>query len=223
MIRQAQAAERERLHLQALHIGSEVTRWFRKELVPNVLAVTPESVLSALHDAGINCVILWTHWINGYRDDARDSEVVDVLVTKRDVRKAVRVLDETFPYLEIIENSVVARFVNPVTQKVVIDVMKPASRAMQLVFRHTIPIGDTHRIPDLEMALVSKFVAMRSPNRKPHKKHLDAGDFGSIVEANRQSIDLKKLRRLADQACPGGGAEILRLIDDLDAGLTIQV
>jgi hypothetical protein len=223
MIRQAETAERERLHLQAMHIGSTVTRWFRKDREPNVLAVTPERVLAALHDAGINCVLMGAHGINGYRDEARASQDVDVLVTKRDVRKAIRVLDETFPYLEIIENAVVARFVNPVTQKVVIDVMKPSSRAIQLVFRHTIPIGDTHRIPDLEMALVSKFVAMVSPNRKPHKKHLDAADFGSIVEANRNSIDLKKLKRLADQAYPKGGAEILRMIDEMDNGRPLEL
>jgi len=97
MIRRSQTAELERLHLQALHIGSKVTRWFRKEREPNVLHVTPERVLAALHEAGINCVLMGTHGINGYRDEARASEDVDVLVTKRDVRKAVRILDETFP------------------------------------------------------------------------------------------------------------------------------
>lgn len=223
MIRQAQAAERERLHLQALHIGSKVTRWFRKDREPNVLHVTPERVIAALHQAGINCVLMGTHGINGYRDEARASEDVDVLVTKRDVRKAVRILDETFPYLEIIENAVVARFVNPVTQKVVIDVMKPTSRAIQLVFRHTVPIGETHRIPDLEMALVAKFVAMISPNRKRRKKLLDAADFNSIVDANRKTIDLKKLEGLADKAHPNGGAEILRMIEDIDKDRPLEL
>src|ERR1700680_1321779 len=114
-----------REHLQALHIGSEVTRWFRKERQPQVLNVTPENVIATLHAAGINPVLMGTHGINVYRDEARATQDVDVLVTKREVRKAIRVLEEAFPYLEIVENSAVARFVDPVSQKVVLDVMKP--------------------------------------------------------------------------------------------------
>ena len=59
-----------REHLQALHIGSEVTRWFRKERQPQVLNVSPENVIDVLHRAGINPVLMGTHGINGYRDEA---------------------------------------------------------------------------------------------------------------------------------------------------------
>src|SRR5262249_9409519 len=82
-----------RAHLEAMYTGSKVTRWFRKDREPNVLEVTPENVIAALHEAGIKPVLMGTHGINGYRDQARATDDVDVLVTKRDVRKAIRVLD----------------------------------------------------------------------------------------------------------------------------------
>ena len=211
-----------REHLQALHIGSEVTRWFRKERQPQVLNVSPENVIDVLHRAGINPVLMGTHGINGYRDEARATQDVDVLVTKREVRKAIRVLEEAFPYLEIVENSAVARFVDPVSQKVVLDVMKPSSEAIRVVFRHTVAINDTHRIPTLEMALISKFTAMFSPTRRPAKRLIDMGDFTNIVEKNRAALDLGKLKLLADKIQVRGGERILRLVADIDAGRQIQ-
>lgn len=213
----------ERRHLQALHIGSEVTKWFRKEREPHVLKVTPEGVIATLSKGGINCVLMGIHGINTYRDEARATQDVDVLVTKKDVRKAVRLLEEAFPYLEVIENSVVARFLDAVTQKVVIDVMKPSSEAMRAVFRNAIAIGKTHRIPDLEMAIVSKFVATMSPNRRQAKRLLDLGDLVNIVETNRKELDMEKLKRLADKVHASGGAKILGMIEDIDAGRTIRL
>lgn len=211
-----------REHLQALHVGSEVTRWFRKEREVHVIRVTPENVLDSLHGAGINCVLMGTHGLNVYRDEPRSTQDVDVLVTKKDVRGAVRVLEESFPYLEVIENASVARFLDPVTQKVVIDVMKPCARSFQVVFRHTVPIGATHRIQELEMTLVSKYLAMTAPTRRPDKKLIDAGDFTNIVLNKRKVLDLAKLKRLGDKVFHRGGARILGLIAEIDAGRTIQ-
>jgi hypothetical protein len=212
-----------RAHLLALHIGSEVTQWFRKDREPQVLKVTPENVIATLHRAGINPVLMGTHGINVYREEARATQDVDVLVTKKDVRKAIRVLEDAFPYLEIVENSAVARFVDPVTQKVVLDLMKPSSHAMQGVFRNTVAIKDTHRIPTLEMALVSKYSAMTSPNRKRVKRMQDLTDFASIVEFNRAVIVMERLRQLGDKLASGAGQRILDLIGDIDAGRNINV
>jgi hypothetical protein len=211
-----------REHLQALHIGSEVTRWFRKERQPQVLNVSPENVIDVLHRAGINPVLMGAHGINGYRDEARASQDVDVLVTKREVRKAIRALAQAFPSLKVHENSAVARFVDPVSQTVVLEVMKPSSQPIQLVLRNTVAVGDRYRIPTLEMALVSKYVAIRSPDRIPRKRHLDRADFTSMVEENRAILDLDKLQKLAARVQPGGGNHILSLIADIDAGREIQ-
>src|SRR5262245_13677356 len=89
-----------RAHLEALHTSSELTLWFRRQREPHVEKVTPEGVIAALHRAGVNPVLMGTHGLSGYRSEARATQDVDVLVTKKDVRKAVWVLEQEYPYLE---------------------------------------------------------------------------------------------------------------------------
>ena len=212
-----------REHLRALHTSSELTQWFRRVREPSVEKVTPEGIIAALHRAGINPVLMGTHGLVGYRSEPRATQDVDVLVAKKDVRKAVRVLEQEYPYLEVHDSAAVTQLVDSVTQKVVIDVMKPTSRAMRLVFRHTIRIGKTHRIPSLEMALACKFVAMIAPNRREAKKMVDLGDFIDVVENNRAALDLGKFEHLADLVHPRGGAAILGMVADIDAGRRIRL
>jgi len=209
-------------HLEALATSTRLTRWFRKGREPEVLKVTPDNVIAALNRVGIRPVLLGTYGIGGYRSEARATEDVDVLVGKREVRKAIRVLEEAFPYLEVQDTEVVTRFRNAATQKVALDVMKPSSQAAQAVFRNSISVGKTHRIPTLEMALVSKFMAIISPTRRQAKKLIDMGDFVDVVQHNRAVLNLRKLRRLAETANPGTGAKIIRMVADIDAGRAIQ-
>lgn len=185
--------------------------------------VTPEGVIDALSRAGVICVLMGTHAINTWRSEPRATQDVDVLVRKKDIRKAIRALREAYPALIVHEFPVVARFVDPATNKAVLDVMKPTQTVFHVVFRHTLPIAETHSIPDLEMTLVSKFAAMVSPNRARDKKLIDGGDFVNVVLNNREDIDVQKLIRLGDKVYAGGGKEIRRMIEDLDAGRTIQM
>jgi hypothetical protein len=117
----------------------------------------------------------------------------------------------------------VTRFTDRATGKEVIDLMKPVEDLFKLAFKYSIPVGKTHRVPDLEMALVAKFAAMVSPYRRPAKKHADASDFTAMVEHNLNAIDLKKLKRLAEKVYKGGATEISQLIEDIKAGRTIQI
>lgn len=212
-----------REHVQALRTSDELTRWFRREREPNVEKVTAEGVIAALNRAGINPVLMGTHGLVGYRSEPRATQDVDVLVTKKDARKADSVLEREYPYLEVYVGTTVTRMLDPVSLKVVIDVMRPTSQVMKLVFRHTVKIGETHRIPRLEMGLACKFVAMMAPNRRDAKRMLDLGDFIDIVEHNRAILDLGKLERLADLVQPRGGATVLRIIADIDAGRRVRL
>ncbi len=185
--------------------------------------VTPEGVIAALNRAKIIPVLMGMHGLAGYRSEARATQDVDVLVTKKDLRKAVRVLEEEYPYLEVYEGPAVVRLVNPASQKPIIDLMKPSSEMMRLVFRHTIRIGKTHRIPDLEMGLICKFVAMTAPVRREAKRMIDLGDFIDMVEHNRSVIDLEKLKNFAESVQRGGGARILQMVADIDAGRRVSL
>jgi hypothetical protein len=212
-----------RLHLQALEISSRLTTYFREKHRPMATQVKPERVIEVLNQAGVKPVLMGAHGLGGWQSKARSTEDVDVLVRKKDIRKAVRALQTAFPELTITDFPVVTRFTDPATRQVVIDVMKPTQAVFQVVFRHTIAVGETHEIPDLEMALASKFAAMVSPRRVTERKLQDGADFVNVVRHNRSEIDLRKLRRLADKVYPNGAAEILQLIADIDAGRMIQI
>jgi hypothetical protein len=48
-------------------------------------------------------------------------------------------------------------------------------------------------------------------------------DFGVIVEHNKDDINRVRLERLAETVYPGGGKEILKLVDDILAGRPIVI
>ena len=211
-----------RKHLHALHVSSELTCMFRQMKQRNEAMITPQGVIDVLCKAGIQCVLMGTYGITGYRSEPRATQDVDVLVKKRDMRKAIRALRKAYPALTVSDTPVVTRFVDPAAGLPVIDVMKPTQPIFQVALRYTVRIGDTHRIPDLEMAIISKFAAMVSPYRGEAKKLIDGGDFVDIVLHNRKNIDLDKLLRLADKVYPNGSAEMKQLLADVDAGRTIR-
>jgi hypothetical protein len=224
MVRSASSLlDSRRRHFIALRTSSRLTSDFRRKHQAKAVRVTPEKVIRTLHRAGVTCVLLGTHGLGAYRDEPRATQDVDVLVTKSEVQTAVRALQSAYPKLTVKDSREVARFIDPATGMGVIDVWKPVQRALQAVFRYTISMGETHKIQDLEMALVSKFVAMISPNRRLDKKLIDAGDFTNVALFNRGSLDLEKLARLGEKVYPGGSAEIVRIIVDLDAGRTIRL
>jgi hypothetical protein len=210
-------------HLDALHTSSRLSSHFRKNFQPMASDVTPEHVIQVLHEAGIKCILMGAHALNTYRDEPRATQDVDILVRKKDLSKALRVLSMAFNGLILQDTPEVTRFVDPATNKVVLDLMKPSPGVFQVIFRHTLAVGDTHLIPDLEMALAAKFAAMVSPNRRPDKKMLDAADFANVVMGHRSAISVKKLQRLAAKVYPDGDKEILQVIQDIDAGRTIRI
>jgi hypothetical protein len=209
-------------HQEALRTSSELTIIFRRMYQREGMMITPEAVIQILNQAGVKFVLMGTHGIGGWRDQPRATQDVDVLVAKRFHRKAVAAIHVAFPDLTIQETPVVTRFLDPRTNQPLIDLMKPSAPLLQQAFRNVVNAGDTHLVPDLEMALASKFAAMISPHRVEDKKLIDAGDFVNMVRTNAAAINRPKLRRLGDKAYPRGGDEILRLVDDVEAGRRIQ-
>lgn len=133
-------------HLAALAVSGSLSQTFRRMYRPMDASVQPESVIAALHAAGIRPVLMGTHGLGGYRSQPRATQDVDVLVRKHDLRRAIRALREAFPILSVRDTPVVTRFVDPASKLSVIDVMKPTRAVFRLVFRHTVRVGDTHDI-----------------------------------------------------------------------------
>jgi hypothetical protein len=185
---------------------------------PAAIMVLPQDVIEVLNEAKVSFVLMGTYAVSGWRSEPRATQDVDVLVEKKDHRKAVAAVRRAFPKLRIRHRSTVTRFFDPDTGNSFIDLMKPTEAVFQAVFGNTVPAGRTHRIPDLEMSLVTKFAAMISPHRSRKRKYLDSADFLDIVEANRELIDTSKLKNLANLVCRGGGAKIIKFLKIADEG-----
>jgi hypothetical protein len=205
-------------HGEALRRSSEITRTLRRMYRPEVSMIAPSDVIAVLNEAGVSFVLMGNYGITGWRGDARATEDVDILVRRRDHRKAVRAIHEAFPRLAVSDYAVVTRFLDPVTKNPLIDLMKPNQPLFKVAFRQTVLVEEGYRIPNLEFALACKFAAMVSPNREERKKHLDAADFISMVEKNSSAIRSAQLKRLGERVYPGGGAEIIQLVEDARAG-----
>ena len=184
--------------------------------------ISPSDVIPVLNEAGVRFILMGNYGITGWRGEARATEDVDILVRSRDHRKAVRAIQAAFPRLQVADFVVVTRFLDPVTAIPLIDLMKPTQPLFKVAFRQTILEGDGYLIPNLEYALACKFAAMVSPNRLERKKYLDASDFMTMVEKNSSAIRLPHLKRLGERVYPGGGAEILQLVEDAKAGRRLE-
>jgi hypothetical protein len=209
-------------HLQALQTSSMLTaRWYRVR--PEATMYEVETIIRLLNKAKVKFVVMGTHGLVGWRSEPRATHDVDILTAWRDYGKAVRVIHKAFPELEMEDWKVVTRFRDKVTENIVIDVMKPVDDLYRSAFRYSVAGSEDHRVPDLEMALVSKFAAMLSPSRPQEKKFLDAGDFINIVRHNQATLNLGKLKRLAEKVYSEAGREILKMVEDIKAGRPIAI
>jgi hypothetical protein len=209
-------------HGEALRISSEITRTLRRMYWPEVSMIAPADVIPVLNEAGVRFVLMGNYGISGWRSEPRATEDVDILVRKRDHRKAVRAIGAAFPQLQVADFPVVTRFLDPVRGTPLIDLMKPNQPLFKVAFRHTVLDTEGYLIPNLEFALACKFAAMVSPNRADERKFLDAADFTSIVKKNLPAIRRDRLRRLGERVYPDGGTEIIQLVEDIEAGRRIE-
>lgn len=212
-----------RRHWEALRTSSALTQTYRRMYRPEATLIPAEDVIDVLKRAGVTFVVMGTHGVSGWRSEPRATQDVDCLIRRSHHRKAVKAVREAYPALLVEDLPVVTRFKDPATGKEVINLMKPAEPIHQQAFKSSVPIGKTHRVPDLEMALVSKFAAIVSPNRADAKRLIDAGDFVDVAKHNLDAIDMRKLHRLAELIYCGVGADILKCVDDVRAGEVLDV
>jgi hypothetical protein len=196
------------VHLQCLAISTRLSRHHVKHFI------SPEAVIDVLNAASVRFMLAGAHAIGGWTNEPRTTEDVDVLVATRHVRTAIRAIQIAFPRLELRDAPVVARFADPRTNKIVLDVMKPNQPLFRNAMRYTRKITTVKRsylIPNLEFILAMKFAALTSPRRERVKKMQDTVDFAGITQAN-PVIDLGALAKLGERVYRGGGKEILDLV-----------
>ena len=203
-------------HRTALSISSNVTRNIRRLQGRTAMNIEPRAVIKILNKARIKFTLVGAHGIAGWLPDPRASQDVDFLIHAQH-KKAVQAIRKAFPDLRVEDIMAVTRFIDPATDRPVIDLMKPHSDLHQEVADYSVQVGKTHRVPDLEMALALKFAAMDSPHRRLSKKLLDKADFFSIVAAHGDEIADDKLYSLGEMVKNGGGKEIMKLVEEARA------
>ena len=182
-------------------------------------AIFPGEVISLLNKGGINFMLVGAHGLGGWTQKPRATEDVDIVVTARHLKKAVRLLLEAYPHLEAADFEVVTRLRDRETREVAIDVMKPNQPLYRVALKHTQTVtaeGQTYKIPTLEMALAMKFGSMISLTRQDPDKYQDAADFSRIVLAN-PTVDMGKLAELGDLVYPEGGKELVEKVRQVRA------
>lgn len=200
-------------HAQALRVSSRIAANIQQMYKRKSSIVQPQAVIKTLNDAGIKFTLMGAHAIAGWLDEPRATQDVDVLIHSRHPQ-AVRAVKKAFPDLTVEDLPAVTRFVDSATKLRVIDLMKAQAALYKAVPKHVHQVGKTYRIPNLNMALVLKYAAMMSPTRTLKKQRLDEADFIGMVKHNHEIIDRDELARLAELAKTGGGAEILRMVEN---------
>lgn len=203
-------------HRTALSISSIVTRNIRRLQGRTAMNIEPRQVIKVLNKAKIKFTLVGAHGIAGWLEEPRASQDVDVIIHARH-KAAVQAVRKAFPELTVEDIVAVTRFIDPATKLPVIDLMKPHSDLHSVVSDHSVAVGKTHRVPDLEMALALKFAAMDSVNRRTNKKLMDKADFMSIAAAHGDEIAEDKLFSLGEMVKNGGGKEILKLVEEARA------
>ena len=209
-------------HAYGVRQSSRLTRDYRHTHRKLAMDIYPQEVIDVLVKAGVKkWVLMGLHGYVGYMPDPRATQDVDILVSAREKTKAVEAIKAAWPTLIVQEYPEVVRFRDPNDPgydgqpKPTIDIMLPAAQFQKTILKSYVVIdaATQHAIPRIEAALVSKYAAMVSDTRSMDKKEQDCSDFRRIVRANRKLIDLRSLRRLADEVWIGGADEIERFLD----------
>jgi hypothetical protein len=203
-------------HRTALRISSNVTRNIRRLQGRTKVDIRPREVIKILNKARIRFTLVGAHGIAGWLEQPSASQVVDVIIHARH-KAAVQAVRKAFPELTVVETPVVTRFIDPATNLAQIDLMKRQSDLHSAVHEYSVPVGKTHRVPSLDMALALKFAAMESPYRDVNKKRQDKVDFVSMVYAHGDEIAEDCLFSLGEMVKNGGGKEILDLVNEARA------
>jgi len=212
-------------HARGMRISVGLTSDYRQTHRKGAMDIKPQDVIDLLTAAGVKkWVLMGLHGYVGYLPQPRATQDIDVLISHRDRKRAVRALREAFPTLVVEELEPVVRFKDPADcyadgrPKPVIDLMLPWSTLNEAILKDKenvlVDRETQHVIPTVEAALASKYAAIISDFRDWEKKQQDAVDFRRIARANYDRVDREYLRRLGELVWTGGGgAELERFLD----------
>lgn len=230
----AKAARRSLAHDDAVRETDALQRQFRKLWGRRVPAspVDLSLVLRTLAGKKVPFVLSGAHGIGGWTGRPRATQDVDILVKSgRNHARAVKVIAALYPELESREFVGVTAFFVPGGKDSVLDVAYPHRADLEDTLIHPVwtenrELGIRYRVPALENALANKYGAMITLTRALAKRQQDIVDFTWMVvhaEDGNRPIDLPRLKILGEKVWPGGGEEILALVERVRSGRPIHL
>jgi hypothetical protein len=215
-------------HAAAALVCEQLTERYRDLWHRRALGmVALKDILRTLRTKKVPFVLTGYYGISGWTGQPRATHDVDILVKAgRNYARAVKALRDLYPELETRQFAGVTAFFLPGEVQSLIDVTYPHRADIAETLATAIWVedhGERYRVPTLEAALANKYGAMVTLSRDLLKRGQDAIDFGLMVrhsgDPGRQPIDLERLEELGEKVWPGGGgAEILRLVEDVRQG-----
>lgn len=209
-------------HPYGVKTSTRLTRQIKRTHRKQAMDISPQDVIDVLVAAGVkDWVLMGLHGYVGYLPEPRATQDVDVMVSYRQKKRAVKAIQQAWPDLIVRELSQVVRFMDPRDlyptgePKPVIDLMLPWGKFQETILKEFVTTDEEteHRIPRLEAALASKYASMISSHRDRDKKEQDAVDFRKIARANYDRIERESLRRLAGEIWEGGAEEIEQFLE----------
>jgi hypothetical protein len=214
-------------HADAVEECADLSALYREMWRNDDMKISLAKIFRALRRNNVPFVLTGAHGISGWMGRPRSTHDVDILVKAgRNYVRAVQAIQALYPKLEARRFAGITAFFVPGETESVIDVAYPHRPDNEATLRTAIWVkkgSERYRIPTLEAALANKYGAMLSLRRDPGKRAQDAVDFHTMVkhslDRRRKPINLRRLAALGEKVWPGGGgAEILRLVEQVKAG-----
>jgi hypothetical protein len=192
----------------------------------NMPEISLDKIISALQARRVPFVLTGAYGIATWTGRPRSTHDVDILVKSgRNHARAVKAIRELYPDLEKRNLAGVAAFFVPGERLSVIDLMQPYRRDVAETLASAIKVEDdrrSFRIPILEAAMANKYGASLTAERDAGQRAQDVVGFCWMVkhslDEGRNPIDLDRLTALGELVRPGGGEEIVRLVEESKAG-----
>lgn len=183
-------------------------------------AIPVEAVAKVLNKNGIRHILVGAHGLSGWRQEARATERVELIVSTRQARKATQALVSRFPKLQFKSQGTAIRLCIKKSDSVRISLQTTVQPLLRGAFKHVIATkvaNETCLVPTLEMALAIKFAGFVSTTAELDAVYMDAADFIRMVKVN-PAIDKAALAKLGSLVNPNGGAEIVSRVETILAG-----
>ncbi len=187
--------------------------------------ISPLRIVGVLRSARVPLVLVGQYGFDGWLQETRQCQCVDIVIRPRSACTTLRVLTDAFPALRWQGVEADCVFMHKKTGKALISIQPAATPLALSVFEHSVRLDPSPRlnflIPRLEMALALSFVAMTGPPWTA-QNYYSAAQFLRMVKVN-PDVDWKILRSIGNLISPNEGRRLVKNVRDLHAGKRFQL